>query len=418
MGSGSSVEFLIALLLVACAIAVFARSVRLPYTAVLVVGGILLSLLHLPREYAGAGAQQPHWLTSDFILMVVIPGLVFEGSLKLKLRELLHDSSPLLLLATAGVLVAASVTGALVHWTVGLPMLAAFLFGSIIAATDPISVLAIFRALRMDKRLSMLLEAESLLNDGTAAALFQVVLAGVLAGHLSVATGAGLFVYSVIGGALIGAVAGYAASRITVRIDDAEIEITLTTIVAYGSYLLAYHLHLSGIIATAAAGLMVGNVGAPQGMSVRTRTALVSFWEYLAFVMNSLIFLLIGLEVQVNTLTREWRPLLFGVMAALVGRAVSVYGLVPISNLIGEKISPRWQHVMVWGGLRGGLALALALSLDHSVPERARILNLTFGVVVFSILVQGCTMKPLLKIIGLAKEKSEAEIEQAAYVES
>jgi CPA1 family monovalent cation:H+ antiporter len=324
----------------------------------------------------------------------------------------------LLLLATAGVLVAASVTGALVHWTVGLPLLAAFLFGSIIAATDPISVLAIFRALRMDKRLSMLLEAESLLNDGTAAALFQVVLAGVLAGQLSVARGAGLFVYSVIGGALLGAVAGYAASRITEKIDDAEIEITVTTIVAYGSYLLAYHLHLSGIIATAAAGLMVGNVGAPQGMSVRTRTALVSFWEYLAFVMNSLIFLLIGLEVQVNTLTREWRPLLLGILAVLVGRATSVYGLVPISNLIGEKIPVRWQHVMVWGGLRGGLALALALSLDHSFPERARILNLTFGVVVFSILVQGCTMKPLLKILGLAKEKSEAEIEETAYIES
>jgi CPA1 family monovalent cation:H+ antiporter len=416
MTASSSVEFLVVLLLAACAIAVVARTVRLPYTAALVVGGILLSLIHLPAGNPFQAGERPHWLTPGLILMVVLPGLVFEGSLKLKLRDLLREWPPLLLLASVGVLLAAGVTGALVHWACGLPIVTAFLFGAIIAATDPISVLAIFRDLRMNKRLSILIEAESLLNDGTAAALFEVVLAGLVAGHLSMARGAGDFVLSVLGGAVLGTASGYAASRITERIDDPEIEITLTTIVAYGTYLLAYHLHLSGIIATAAAGLMVGNVGAPRGMSLRTRTALVSFWEYLAFVMNSLIFLLIGLEVKVDTLSREWWPLLLGVIAVLAGRAVSVYALAPISNFFGENIPARWQHVMVWGGLRGGLALALALSLDHSFPARDRILNLTFGAVVFSILVQGCTIKALLRILGLAEAKSEAEIEQTAGI--
>jgi CPA1 family monovalent cation:H+ antiporter len=176
----------------------------------------------------------------------------------------------------------------------------------------------------------------------------------------------------------------------------------VTTIVAYGSYLLANHLHLSGVIATASAGLMVGNFGAKKGMSARTRTALESFWEYLAFVMNSLVCLLIGLEVHINALAHAWRPILFALAAVMTGRSLSVYFLVPVSNLFAEAIPFRWQHVIVLGGLRGALALALALSLDNTFPYRDRVLDLTFGVVVFSILAQGLTMKPLLRVLGLA----------------
>jgi CPA1 family monovalent cation:H+ antiporter len=159
---------------------------------------------------------------------------------------------------------------------------------------------------------------------------------------------------------------------------------------------------LSGVIATASAGLMVGNFGAKKGVSARTRTALESFWEYIAFVMNSLVFLLIGLEVHINALAHAWRPILFAIAAVLIGRSISAYSLVPVSNLFAEKILFRWRHVMVWGGLRGALALALALSLDTTFPYRDRILDLTFGVVVFSILVQGLTMKPLLRVLGRA----------------
>lgn len=409
MTTNSAVEFLVLLLLAASAIAVLSKYLRIPYTAALVVGGILLGLVHLPYTAPISPAERPHWLTPDVILLIFLPALVFEGSVKLNIRELARDSAPLLILANIGVLLAAAVTGSLVHWTIGLPILTALLFGAIISATDPISVLAIFRDLNMSHRLSVLVEGESLLNDGTAAALFQIMLAAVIGGHLSVARGAGMFVLEVGGGAVLGFACGYAASRITEALDAPEVEITLTTIVAYGTYMAAYHLHLSAIIATAMAGLTVGNVGVKHGMSDRTRSALVSFWEYFAFVMNSLIFLLIGLEVRINTLAQSWRPLLLAVAAVLAGRAVSIYLLVPASNLIAEKIPLRWQHVMVWGGLRGGLALALALSLDPSLPNRNQVLTLTFGVVVFSILVQGLTMKPLLELTGLASEKPEAE---------
>ena len=156
------------------------------------------------------------------------------------------------------------------------------------------------------------------------------------------------------------------------------------------------------VIATASAGLMIGNFGAKKGMSAQTRTALESFWEYLAFVMNSLIFLLIGLEVHLDALAHAWRPVLFAIAAVLIGRSLSVYLLIPVSNMFAENIPIRWQHVMVWGGLRGALALALALSLDNTFPYRDRILDLTFGVVVFSILLQGLTVKPLLRVLGLA----------------
>lgn len=397
----SAVEFLIWLLIAASAIAMLAKRLRAPYTVALVAGGLMLSVLRLPHLSPLDPGQRPNWLTPDVILIVFLPALVFEGGVKLNVRDLLRNSAPLLLLANLGVLLAALVTGYLVHWTTGLPVEIALLFGAIISATDPISVLAIFKDLRMDKRLSLIVEGESLLNDGTAAALFQIVLAGIISGHLGVSKGVGQFLFSVLGGAVLGSFLGYAASRLTRTIDDAEVQITLTAVVAYGSYLLAYQLHMSGIIATALAGLIVGNLGTTN-CSTQTKTALESFWAYVAFLMNSLVFLLIGLEIHVDALLRSWRPVLLTVGAVLVGRALSVYLLVPVSNVLTEEIPLRWQHVIVWGGLRGALALALALSLDSAFPDRTRVLDLTFGVVVFSILVQGLTIKPLLRILRLA----------------
>ena len=361
----------------------------------------MLSALRLPRLSPLDPGQRPDWLTPNVILIVFLPALVFEGGVKLNVRDLVRNSAPLLLLANLGVFLAALVTGCLVHWTTGLPIAIALLFGAIISATDPISVLAIFKDLRMDKRLSLIVEGESLLNDGTAASLFQIVLAGIISGHMGVSKGVGQFLFSVLGGAALGSFLGYAASRLTRTIDDPELQITLTAVVAYSSYLLAYQLHLSGILATASAGLIVGNLGT-KNCSTQTKTALESFWAYVAFIMNSLVFLLIGLEIHVGALVRFWRPVLLTVGAVLVGRALSVYLLVPVSNALTEKIPLRWQHVIVWGGLRGALALALALSLDSTFPDRSRVLDLTFGVVVFSILVQGLTIKPLLKRLRLA----------------
>jgi CPA1 family monovalent cation:H+ antiporter len=402
MTPGTAVEFLIWLLIAASVIAMLAERLRIPYTVSLVLGGLLLGALRLPLLSPLQAGHRPDWLTPDVILIVFLPALVFEASVKIDVRSLIRDFVPLLLLVTLGVLMATLVTGYLVHWATGLPVLTALLFGSIISATDPISVLAIFKELKTVGRLSLIIEGESLLNDGTAVVLFEILLAGIVAGKLSIATGVGQFFVAVLGGAALGFVLGYLASKITETVNDPKIEITLTTIVAYGSYLLAHHLHLSGVIATVAAGLMVGNFGAKKGMSVQTRTAMQSFWEYVSFVINSVVFLLIGLEVRLTDLLHAWYPVLFAIAAVLVGRAFSVYLLVPFSNLFATRIPIRWQHVAVWGGLRGALALALALSLYRDIPYRQQILDMTFGVVTFSILLQGLTMKPLLRMLRIA----------------
>ncbi len=398
----SGVEFLIWLLIAASAIAVVAKYLRIPYTVSLVLGGLLLSLLRLPFLSPLQPDQRPHWLTPEVILILFLPALVFEGSVKIDVRDLLRDYAPLLVFANVGVLVSTLATGYLVHWAIGLPILIALLFGAIISATDPISVLAVFKNLRMSRRLSVIIEGESLLNDGTAVVVFQILLAGVVGGGQSIGWGIEEFLLAVVGGAALGSVLGYAGNKVMQTISDPQIEITLTTIVAYGSYLLANHLHWSGVIATASAGLIVGNFGAKKGMSAQTRAALESFWEYLAFVMNSLIFLLIGLEVHVDYLAHAWLPIVFAIAAVVIGRSISIYLLAPVSNMFAETIPLRWQHVMVWGGLRGALALALALSLDNTFPYRDRVRDLTFGVVVFSILVQGLTIRALLRVLGLA----------------
>ena len=181
----SGVEFLIWLLIAASTIAVLTKYLRIPYTVALVLAGLLLSLVHLPLLSPLEPSQRPNWLTPDVILILFLPALVFEGSVKLDVRHLLRDAAPLLVLANVGVLLATLVTGYLVHWVIGLPLSIALLFGAIISATDPISVLAIFKDLRMNQRLSVIIEGESLLNDGTAVVLFQILLVGAVGGRLS-----------------------------------------------------------------------------------------------------------------------------------------------------------------------------------------------------------------------------------------
>ncbi|MGH9743227.1 MAG: cation:proton antiporter, partial [Candidatus Acidiferrum sp.] len=405
----SAIEFLIWLLIAASIIAVLATRLRIPYTVALVLGGLALGTLHFPIVEKIYQSNRPDWLNPEVVLILFLPPLLFEGSLKINVRQLLRNAIPLLVLANFGVLAATLITGYVLHWEIGIPIATALLFGAIISATDPISVLAIFKELAISNRLSVIVEGESLFNDGTAVVLFQILLAGIVTGNLSVANGIGEFLQSVIGGAVIGLTLGYAASKITKRIDEPQLEITITTILAYSAYLAAHQFHLSGVIATVLSGVTFGNLGTREGMSARTRLALWSFWEYAAFIINSLVFLLIGLEVHFWELLGAWRTILLAVVAVLLGRAVSVYGLVPISNLFSERISLRWRHALVWGGLHGSLSLALALSLARDFPHREQILELTFGVVAFSIIAQGLTIGPLIRLLGLSEADAHDE---------
>jgi CPA1 family monovalent cation:H+ antiporter len=419
MTTFSTVEFLLWLLLAASVVAVITARLRIPYTVALVLGGLALGSIHLPL-IAQLIQNRPDWLTPDVALVVFLPPLLFEGSLKIQLRHLRENLVPILLLATLGVFVAAFITAFAVHWAIGLPIAAALVFGAIVAPTDPISVLAIFRSMAVTKRLEVIVEGESLFNDGTAAVLFGILVGGTAKGGLSVLTGVQEFLLVVLGGIALGLVFGFVISKITERIDDPQIEITLTTIAAYGSYLVGQSLHVSGVIAVVATGLMIGNFGARVGMSPRTRVSLWSFWEYAAFVINSIVFLLIGLQVRIGDLVQAWRPALLAVGAVLLGRVLSVYALAPVSNAISEKIPLRWQHVLVAGGLRGSLSLALALGLPTNFPYRSQILAMTFGVVAFTIVVEGMSIRPLLRWLGISSLKEDeydrARVRRAAVL--
>lgn len=394
-----TITALILLLLIASGVAMITRWVPVPYTVALVVVGLVTSQLHfLPTIH----------ISPDLILLIFLPALLFEAAWNLDLKSLRENLAPILLLAVVGVMVSVGIIGAILHYGVGLSWSLALLFGAIVSATDPISVLAIFRKVGAPKRLAVIIEGESLFNDGTAAVVFRI-LAGIVIGATNATSSTGMllvsslgrFLLACVGGVLIGAAIGFAASSITAFFDDHLLEITLTTISAYGSFILAETFGVSPVIAVVIAGIVVGNYGRKQGMSPNTDVAVDSFWEYAAFVVNSLVFLLIGLEVRFSFLAQYARVIAWAILAMMIARAVSLYGVVQISNRFANKVSGKWQHVLFWGGLRGALSIALVLSLPLDTPARVELTAMTFGAVTFSLLVQGLTVSPLLRLLGI-----------------
>ncbi len=391
-------KLIVGLLLVVSLVAVAVRRWRLPYTVALVGAGLAVSLWQ-PVQIR---------VMPELILTLFVPPLVFEAAFHLDLAEVRRNLPVLLLLAVPGVVVTTLMVGALlgVSTPLGLPL--ALVFGSLIAATDPVAVLAVFRRLGAPRRLSVLVEGESLLNDGTAIAVFGIVLAMALGQGFSLAGSASHFVSVAVGGVVVGLSLGWLISALIAHIDDYFIETTLTTVLAFGAYLVAEQFHFSGVLAVVGAGLVNGNLGS-RGMSPTTRVVLVSFWEYLAFVATSLVFLLIGLQVDLPALIAAWQPIAAAVLAVMAARTIVVYGLGWVANRLGERVPLRWQHVLNWGGLRGGISLALALSLPASLGAGGRLLQtMAFGVVLFTLMVQATTIGPLLHRLRLITH-SEAQ---------
>ena len=390
---------IILLYCVATVVAIATQRLRVPYTAALLLVGVGLGALHV--------VELPH-LTKELLFALFLPGLLFEAAYHLEVRELRDNAWAIAALAVPGVaaaigltalllvVAAATLGGTVVGWSTAL------VFGGVIAATDPVAVTALFKEVAAPRRLHVLVESESLLNDGTSIVFLTLMLA-YFAGEAPTALAlVGGFVRIAGGGAVIGLVIGWGISHIRTRLDDAAIEITLTTIAAYGSFVVAEQLHLSGVIATVVAGIVCGRTGRHHSMTAGTRGAVNSFWEWLAFALNSAVFLLLGAELSTSMLVREWKLALLAALAVIVARAI-VVGLVGLLlRRTAERLPRAWRMVLVWGGLRGALSLVLALALPDTGIDRSLIVTLTAGTVVLSLVGQGATMATVLRRLGVA----------------
>jgi CPA1 family monovalent cation:H+ antiporter len=379
------------LLSIAAVVAMLCRRLRLPYSVGLVAAGIGLALLHLsPR------AQ----LTKDLLFDAFLPPLIFEAALFLPWKPLRRDLGVILLLATAGVALSAGITGLGMFYLAGWQWQSSLLFGILIAATDPVSVIATFKEARVRGRLLILVESESLFNDGTAAVAFAVALELVLGHSLSPLGMAARLLFTAGGGILCGAIVAGAALLLMGRTEDHLVEMTFTTVAAYGSFLLAERFHLSGVLATLAAGLILGNLGPEGVISERGKLVVASFWEYAAFVANSFVFLLMGMREANRNVVAVWLPAILAIVLVTLGRAVAVYPCCAVFARSSLRVQASHQHILFWGGLRGALALALALALPEAVPQRDLVIAISFVVVAFSVFGQGLTIPPLLRALG------------------
>jgi len=388
------------LLFVSSIVAMLTRRLNLPYSVGLVAAGIILAVLPF-------GLEMP--LTPELVFSVFLPPLVFEAAIQIPWRPFRRELPVLLLLVTVGVLLAAGIVAVGMHYLIGWSWIGAAFFGVLIAATDPVSVIALFKSVPVDHRLHLLVESESLLNDGVAAVAFAV-LVGIASGHAATPGAIGGDVLFIIGGGLAaGTVVALPLLLVAGRTTDHLVEITLTTLAAWGSFLLAEHFHVSGVLAALTAGLLVGNVGWMGSISDSGRPAVLAFWEYVAFLANSLVFLLIGGREAEMPLLTVLEAASVAVVLSLAGRAVAVYPIAFLFRKSSLSVPTRFQHVLWWGGLRGALSLALALALPATVPERGDIITVAFAVVAFSIFIQGLTMEPMMRRMGLIRKEPVAE---------
>ncbi|HEY2029058.1 MAG TPA: cation:proton antiporter [Myxococcales bacterium] len=381
----------------ATAVAIATRWLRVPYTVALVLGGLALGALPL--------ASRPH-LTRDLLFAVALPGLLFEAAVHLREDDLAGSTLGIAALAVPGIVVILAATAPLMHALVPrLALIDALAFAAATVATDPIAVVATFREVNAPRRLAALVEGESLFNDGTGVVVFNLVVAAAAGAALSLGSAALQFVLVSAGGALVGGVLALVIVAVLRKAFDPMIEVTLTVIAAYGSFALAERVHASGVIAAVVAGLVCGRAGrrgVPASLDV-----LHTFWEYVAFALNSIVFLLIGLEVKPLALLRDWAAILLAYAVVTGVRFAVVFGTAALLRRTRERQPWRWTVVASWSGLRGALAMVLALSVPESFRARNLIIHLTFGVVLLSIVVQGLTMGKLLRWLRVAEPVSD-----------
>lgn len=366
---------------------------NIPYTLLLLLVGLGLATLDV-RLIS---------LSPELILFIFLPPLLFEAAWNIKWSNLKRDWLPIGLFAVLGVVICVGGLLLGLQQFAGASLATALLVGAGLSATDPVSVVALFRELGVDKRLTTLMEGESLFNDGVAVVAYNLLLGLALgAEQFQIPITISQFLVFVGIGVSIGGLIGFGISYLTQRFDLPLVEQSLTLVSAYGTYLVAEELGGSGVIAVVTTGLILGNFGSRIGMSPRTRLSVSEFWEFVAFFVNSIVFLLIGDQVIFDGLLSNIDTILTAILVMIVARAVSIFSLSALSNLgSGSDISWQSQVVLWWGGLRGSVSVALALSVPESLPQREEIISIIFGVMLFTLIVQGLTTKPLLEFLDL-----------------
>ncbi len=406
------VQTVVILLVVTLIVALTSRRLRLPYTLLLVIAGLVIGFLPIFIKVH---------LDPNLVLFLFLPALLFEGAWNVEIKQLVADWLPVLLLAVPGLVLSLVLVAAVVHWGTGLPWLLALLVGAIVSPTDPVAVLSLLRQLGMADRLRTIVEGESLFNDGVSAAVYKLILLllfpslaqVVLANNTSYWAIALDALWLLLGGLALGLIVGWITARFLRIVDEHLIEITVTFSVAYGVYILGDIIHSSGLLAVVGAGLVMGSYGRRTGMSRRTQEAADDVWEFIAYLANSLLFLLLGIEIGASNISQWFSSILWALGGVIVGRVLMIYTLMPLHDLIARKLANRtrkpahflplprptpssWRPLFVLSGLRGALSIALVLSLPVTFTQRNLLAGIVYGVVLMTLLGQGLGLRVLL----------------------
>jgi len=379
-----------------------------PYTVILIIIGIALAQMSV--VWPLLEPLQHFHLTPDLVLFIFLPALIFESGLNLNARQLVKDIAPVLTLAVPALLISTGLIGAGLWLVLPIDLMVALLFGALISATDPVAVISLFKELGTPERLTVLVEGESLLNDATAIVVVSILL-GLYAAVPSsgwdvAATAVAQFLLVFFGGVLVGAVFGLVISWMMTRFaHESSAVLILSLVLAYVSFVVAEHsLHVSGVMAVVACAIVFGVFGMPR-LPKESIELMHETWEFIAHICNTLLFLFVGMLVDLASLLGDVGYILLAVILVQASRAALVYSSVPVIEKVFRlpHVTLGERHIMFWGGLKGGLAIAIVLSLPVDLPGRELLINLTLGVVLFTMLVNAPTIRPLIRALGIDK---------------
>jgi CPA1 family monovalent cation:H+ antiporter len=399
---------LLLVLAIGSAVAISAKRISVPYNVALVVVGLLLVLMSvLPETPMDPGV----------VLMVFLPILVFQGALSADAASMRQTARPILALAFPGVALSLIGTASLATWLIGLPFSVALLLGAVLAITDTVSVLLAFRSVRVPHRLAAIMEGESLFNDGTALVLVSVAASVVMLGHADPMTITRMLLIAIMAGALLGAAFGTLGAMVLRRAPDDLTAVLASLVVVFATSLVTDHLQGSAVIAVVVAGVIVGHEMRARLEPSRV-LALQGFWETAGFVLNVWLFLLVGMQLRKELLLSEAMPILLAVVALHVGRAIAVYGCFGGLRLVARSsvVPWRWQHVMVFGNVKGALSMAAVLGLPQGIPYRERLIAIVFGVTLVTLVTQALPFRRFLTKLGLAGRDGGEAADQSRAV--